>query len=158
MHEQKNVLRKQLLAARKALPAASVDLLSQTICMQAFLQLGWRNVQTVCAYEAAPGSGEVDTAPLLSMLANLPDPPLVTMVEPHQRALFPRGRFDVIIVPVVGFDDENHRLGQGGGWYDRFLASQPQAITIGLAHAQSKTSFPHEAHDVPLSLIITEES
>lgn len=157
MHKQKSALRKQLLATRKALPMAAIDSLSQTICERAFAAISWDAVRSVCTYEAARGSGEVDTAPLLAMLADLPSPPMVTMVEPHAQAPFSQGVFDVIIVPVLGFDEQNHRLGQGGGWYDRFLATQPQARTIGLAHAAAKTTFPHEPHDIPLDTIITEQ-
>jgi len=157
MHEQKNTLRKQLLRERKAVPAAKVDAISQIICRHVFKEFNWNEVRTVCTYEGLPSSGEIDTKPLLSLLANLPNPPTITIVEPRPQALLPIGIFDVIIVPVLGFDETNHRLGQGGGWYDRFLASQPQATTIGLAPAQFKTSFPHESHDIPLDLIVTEK-
>jgi len=157
MHEQKNTLRKQLLRERKAVPAAKVDAISQIICQRVFKEFNWNEVRTVCTYEGSPSSGEIDTKPLLSLLANLPNPPTITIVEPRPQALLPIGIFDVIIVPVLGFDETNHRLGQGGGWYDRFLASQPQATTIGLAPAQFKTSFPHESHDIPLDLIVTEK-
>lgn len=101
--------------------------------------------------------GEINVEPLLSMLADLPEAPEVTIVEPHSKAPFPIGIFDVVIVPVLAFDNDNHRLGQGGGWYDRFLATQPQAQTIGLAHAEFKTTFPHETHDIPLDFIVTEQ-
>ena len=158
MHGHKHTHRQQLLAVRRVLPLASVQNVSQTICERAFAALDWSSVRSVCTYKAVEGSGEIDTAPLLSMLAGLVIPPSVTTVESHPRASFPQGSFDVIIVPVLGFDGDNHRLGQGGGWYDRFLASQPQARTIGLAHAHAQITFPHEAHDIPLDLIITEQS
>ncbi len=156
MQAHKAQLRKQLLTVRKSLPMAVVDDLSLSICEKAFATIDWSTVRSVCTYEPAPGSGEVDTAPLLSMLSQLPHPPQVTMVEPHANAPMPQGDFDVIIVPVVGFDEQNQRLGQGGGWYDRFLATQPRARTIGLAHAVAKTTFPHEPHDIPLDVIVTE--
>jgi 5,10-methenyltetrahydrofolate synthetase len=67
-------------------------------------------------------------------------------------------RFDVLIVPVLGFDKNNHRLGFGGGFYDRFLAGQPKARKIGLAFEIGfiTSNFPAEAHDVKLDMIITE--
>lgn len=65
--------------------------------------------------------------------------------------------FDVIIVPVLGFDNAGFRLGYGGGFYDRFLAAQPDAITIGLAYEQGRVDkLPHEDHDMSLKYIITE--
>lgn len=158
MQQQKAIIRKQLINKRKLLSAGTVDRVSQNICIRAFASIDWSNVQTVCTYEPAANSGEIDTAPLLALLSRLPNPPTVTMVESQAHATIPQGMFNVIIVPVVGFDEENYRLGQGGGWYDRFLASQPHACTIGLAHATSKTSFPHEPHDIPLDHIITEET
>lgn len=158
MREQKATIRKQLLNLRKRLPAGTVDQVSKIICNRAFSAINWSLTRTVCTYEPAPGSGEIDTAPLLSLLSKLPKPPSITMVEPHTQAAIPKGSFDVIIVPVVGFNEQNHRLGQGGGWYDRFLANQPQAYKIGLAHAHAKVTIPHEHHDVPLDLIVTEES
>src|SRR5690606_36569736 len=42
-------------------------------------------------------------------------------------ALFPVGTYNVIFVPLYGFNQSGYRLGHGGGWYDRFLATQPQA-------------------------------
>lgn len=157
MQEQKKALRKQLLTVRKQLPAGTVDYVSQKICERALQLLDWSTIETVCTYEPAPNSGEIDTIPLLTMLSRLPNPPKITMVEPHAQAPMPQGVFDVIIVPVLGFDEQNHRLGQGGGWYDRFLALQPEARTIGLAHASAKTTFPHEPHDIALDIIVTEQ-
>jgi 5-formyltetrahydrofolate cyclo-ligase len=57
-----------------------------------------------------------------------------------------------------GCDKNNHRLGFGGGFYDRFLAGQPKARKIGLAFEIGfiTSNFPAEAHDVKLDMIITE--
>jgi len=65
--------------------------------------------------------------------------------------------FDVILVPLIGFDARKHRLGYGAGVYDRLLAEQTQAKKIGLAHEASfvKEGLPVQNHDVPLDAIIT---
>lgn len=63
---------------------------------------------------------------------------------------------DVLIVPLVGFTADGHRLGQGGGHYDRWLAEHPGRITIGLAwDCQLVDSLPTESHDRPLDAIVT---
>jgi 5-formyltetrahydrofolate cyclo-ligase len=63
---------------------------------------------------------------------------------------------DVLIVPLVGFTDEGGRLGQGGGHYDRWLATHPHAIAIGLAwDCQLIPELPHEDHDRPLHAVVT---
>lgn len=62
----------------------------------------------------------------------------------------------VLFMPLVGFTERGERLGQGGGHYDRWLADHPGTIAIGLAwDCQLVDSLPTEAHDVPLSAVIT---
>jgi 5-formyltetrahydrofolate cyclo-ligase len=59
-------------------------------------------------------------------------------------------------VPLLAFDASGHRLGYGGGFYDRTL--EKLAIpAIGIAYAgQEVASLPHEPHDMALSAILTE--
>lgn len=67
-------------------------------------------------------------------------------------------RPDIVIAPVVGFDDDGYRLGYGGGFFDRTLARMPglrQAIGVGYSAARIPTIYPRP-HDVPMSLIVTE--
>lgn len=68
-------------------------------------------------------------------------------------------KFDLIIVPTLAFDSQNNRLGYGKGFYDRFLATQPQAYKIGLSYSFNKVdNLPTGKHDIPLDLVITENS
>ena len=63
-----------------------------------------------------------------------------------------------LLVPVVGFDDRGYRLGYGGGYYDRTLASfpaKPLAIGVGYEFQHLETIYP-QPHDIPLSAIVTE--
>lgn len=63
---------------------------------------------------------------------------------------------ELLIVPCVGFDAHGHRLGYGGGHYDRTLAARDVAA-IGVAYdACELERFDAEAHDRPLSAIVTE--
>ena len=63
---------------------------------------------------------------------------------------------DVLFVPLVGFTESGHRLGQGGGHYDRWLGANPDATPIGLAwDCQSVDILPLEDHDRPLSAVVT---
>jgi len=65
----------------------------------------------------------------------------------------------VLLIPLVGFDGEGHRLGYGGGFYDRTLAAvSPAPLTIGIGLAASRLPSVHpQPHDVPLAAILTEE-
>lgn len=67
-------------------------------------------------------------------------------------------RVDVVVVPGLAFTAEGHRLGQGGGWYDRFLVRVPSwVLTIGVGFAEQVVDdLPVEPHDIPLDVIVTE--
>jgi len=59
-------------------------------------------------------------------------------------------------VPLIGFTADLHRLGQGGGHYDRWLAAHPNTVPIGLAwDMQRLDSLPREDHDHPLAAVVT---
>ena len=61
-------------------------------------------------------------------------------------------------MPCVGYGPGGYRLGYGGGFYDRTLASlQPHPYTVGLSFAQGFVDdWLPEAHDVPLDAILNE--
>ena len=66
----------------------------------------------------------------------------------------PESEFDVVFVPLLGFDGNNRRLGRGKGCYDKFLASS-NAKKIGLAFAEQKFDFvPTDENDVVLDDVI----
>ena len=63
---------------------------------------------------------------------------------------------DVILVPGLCFDAERYRLGQGGGYYDRFLADCP-ATSIGLARERlMPVTVLLQEHDLPVDILLTE--
>ncbi|KAA5803949.1 5-formyltetrahydrofolate cyclo-ligase [Alkalicaulis satelles] len=67
----------------------------------------------------------------------------------------------LILVPLLAFDHEGRRLGYGGGYYDRTLASlraQGPVTAVGLAYAaQRMKRVPCAGHDMRLDWIVTEE-
>ena len=70
----------------------------------------------------------------------------------------PRAEPDVVIMPLLGFDREGTRLGYGGGYYDRTLASlrkRPRIIGYAFA-AQELPHIPRQPHDLPLDAVVTE--
>jgi 5-formyltetrahydrofolate cyclo-ligase len=65
----------------------------------------------------------------------------------------------LLLVPCVGYGPRGLRLGYGGGFYDRTLASlTPKPYTVGVAYAHGYLPWLQaEAHDVPLDAMINEE-
>ena len=65
---------------------------------------------------------------------------------------------DVVIAPVVGFDEARYRLGYGGGFFDRTLAAMPRKpLTIGVGYTLSRirTIYP-QPHDIAMDVIVTD--
>ncbi len=63
----------------------------------------------------------------------------------------------VIFVPLLAFDRAGHRLGYGGGYYDRTLAAHPGAVPVGVAFAaQEVERVPVEPHDQTLDRVATD--
>lgn len=70
---------------------------------------------------------------------------------------WPRAVPDLLLVPLLAFDSRGHRLGYGGGFYDRTLAIL-NVPAIGIAYAgQEVASLPDEPHDRTLDMILTEQ-
>lgn len=63
---------------------------------------------------------------------------------------------DLQIVPGVVFSEEGYRIGFGGGYYDRYMATY-KGPSMSLAfRCQTKQEIPIERHDIPVQMIITE--
>ncbi|WP_244612998.1 5-formyltetrahydrofolate cyclo-ligase [Modicisalibacter radicis] len=68
---------------------------------------------------------------------------------------------DLVLLPLVGFDDQGNRLGMGGGFYDRSFAFTrgrgPRPRLIGVAHdCQQVERLPFAGWDVPLDAIVSD--
>ena len=68
---------------------------------------------------------------------------------------------DILLVPLLAFDNRGFRLGWGGGFYDRTLArlrAAGEVNAVGIAYQGQKVdSVPHSSHDQPLDRVVTEE-
>lgn len=64
----------------------------------------------------------------------------------------------IVLAPLLGFDRAGHRLGQGGGYYDRWFGAHPAAMRIGVAWSVQEIAALLPDHwDVPLHAIVTEK-
>lgn len=63
----------------------------------------------------------------------------------------------VCIVPALSFTRTGIRLGQGGGYYDRFLKKYPDLYTIGICYDMMiQAALPYEVHDCQVKNVITD--
>lgn len=80
--------------------------------------------------------------------------------EPEKGLQVPVDQIDVVFVPLLAFDKNGHRVGYGGGFYDKFLSRcKPGTLKVGLSFFDPLEEIPErEAHDVPLDFGITPEA
>lgn len=94
----------------------------------------------------------------------MPEDPLdkgrygISVPVPDAEELVP----DLVLVPMLAFDREGHRLGYGGGYYDRTIAGlreRGDVLAVGLAFSgQVRDDLPVGPHDMHLDWIVTESA
>ena len=183
----KRKIRNQLIAARKALTPEKIRDRSAAICRRISELDAWADAREVLAY--MPVDGEVDVAPLVEELWRRGSRVLLPRCRPGEPGMMdlacPVGIHEVapgaygipepipdtcpaleycspqlVLVPGVGFDESGMRIGMGGGYYDRLLASGKLggALTIFPAYSfQLVENVPKQAWDQPVNVIVTEE-
>lgn len=177
----KAALRQELLQKRKAISSASARDAAQALIPE-LLRLLPSAPCAVAGYVAT--QSEIDPLPALLKAADrgysLALPEVVagqkdlrfkrwSPGEPLQKGAYgidcplpgaPLSQPDVVLVPMLGFDAQGHRLGYGSGYYDATLAAlkakKPQIRAIGLAFSlQQLDRLPAEPHDIRLDHIIS---
>lgn len=184
--QAKAALRRRFRSQRQALDPQAYAQQSAAIVERAIMLPELEAAQTVHVYWPLVERGEIDTRPLIRWLAAQGKDvvlPAIATFEPDVRPLLRHLRYrgeaalhanrwgvrepignetvppealDVVIVPALGAGRNGHRIGHGRGFYDAFLAGLA-VPRIGLVYAAGLVeAVPAEAHDVPLSVIVTE--
>ena len=183
----KKQLRKEIIARRDALPEQMRTTASLQISQQVIATDEFKKAQTVFLF-ASFGS-EVNTRSLMDEViknrrklilprvdiqektmrlyhVKNPDTELIPGVwdipqpDPTQCELCSADEIDCIILPGVAYDKSGGRMGYGGGFYDRLLASltpEQFSCAIGICfEVQLVKQVPRDAHDLPVPIICTE--
>lgn len=177
--DPKATLRRELRAQRAHIPRDERERAAADVARVLQRCPAFRRARRIGIY-LAHGS-ELDTGPLIALCRSLRKQLCVPLTGRDGRMHFVRydactplrpGAFgisrparatrvalatlDLILLPLVGFDDRGRRLGAGGGYYDRLLAARPRARLIGCAFdSQRVAQLPADAWDVPLDGVLT---
>jgi 5-formyltetrahydrofolate cyclo-ligase len=88
----------------------------------------------------------------------------IKVPEHHTKDLLCPEDLDIVLVPLLGFDEQMNRIGMGGGYYDRSFEFKTKSALktptlIGIAHElQKQKAVPAEPWDVPMDYVVTEDS
>jgi len=179
-HPEKARLRATMRTQRLRLSAHERATFSQAVCQRVLaLGLPWRRVGVYLPFQ-----GEVDTWPIIHTLWQRRILVLAPRCRPQCPGIMdwyaitspndlrpgsygileptpdcgPRAHTlpDSVLVPGLAFDRTGGRLGYGGGYYDRFLASSPETCSIALAYDfQVVPMLPRDPWDVAVRILIT---
>lgn len=176
----KKMLRKQIRDQKRAMTSEQIELASRRLGEQFAACPLYRNASTIYGY--LPYNQEVRTVPMLqraldegkrvavpkvygdemkfiylddlsqvaSGYAGIPEP-----VEDGPVANDPNA---LVLMPGLAFDKQGHRIGYGGGFYDKFLASEPGHPTVALCYAfQLLPHLETEEFDMPVDCVLWAE-
>lgn len=169
--------RKKLKALRDDLSLAEAEERSSLIMAKVWQVIKSNNVKTIHTYLSI--GSEVKTESLIKKALNHQLKVIVPktlsnrelkhlefssfddLIEGKFKTKYPKnnleykGKIEIIIVPALGFDERNYRLGYGSGYYDIFLNQYPDAMKVGVGYSFQKVeNLPQEEHDIPLDEVI----
>lgn len=187
MQQSKFDIRRQMRQQRRSLSPRERAWAAEKLASHLLRASLFRRARRIACFISA--DGEIDTKPIIHAAWQLrkevflpvlatPGPPRLwfrpyrhdtPMLRNHYGIPEPRtgprldGRtLDLVLTPLVAFDDQGHRLGMGGGYYDRTFADLhhlrwQRPRLLGLAYAfQRLDTLPAEPWDVPLWGVVTE--
>ena len=124
-------------------------------CDLSLLYASLRERGVTLAFPAAGADGTMEAyvpgAALIRGRFGIPEP------DPARSRLVDPAELDAVLVPCAGFDGALHRLGHGGGYYDRYLPRCERALRVCAAFAcQERPSVVRGTHDLRMQRIVTE--
>ena len=173
----KTALRKQIRDLKRQMTAEQIDAASARLAELFYRTEYYRNARTIYGY--LPYNQEVRTVPILLQAlrdgkrvavpkvygeemrfiylenlalvedgyAGIPEPVADEPVARDEEAL--------VLMPGLAFDRQGHRIGYGGGFYDRFLAQEPHHPTVALCYEfQMLENLETEEFDVPVDCVL----
>lgn len=173
----KKLLRKEIREKKKALSPAYIEETSHRLAELFFDTSHYQNSKTVYGYLSY--NQEVRTLPILEQALRdgkkvavpkvygdtmrfiyLDDlsavaPGCMSIPEPIADEPVAEDPTALVLMPGVAFDRNGNRMGYGGGFYDRFLAQEPEHPTVALCYAfQMVDKIPTDDYDIPVDLVL----
>ena len=173
----KTELRREIRARKRAMTEAEIEERSARLAQLFFASRAYQNAKTIYGYLSY--NQEVRTVPMLERAlkdgkkvavpkvygdemkflylddltavakgyAGIPEPIADEPVAQDETAL--------VLMPGLAFDPQGHRIGYGGGFYDKFLAAEPHHPTLALCYEfQMLPKLDVEDHDIPVDTVL----
>ena len=173
----KTALRNSIRARKRAMTEEEIVSRSDALAQKFYASEAYKNAKTIYGY--MPYNQEVRTIPMMEQAlkdgkrvaipkcygdemkfifiddlskvekgyANIPEPIADEPVADDTTAL--------VLMPGLAFDPQGHRCGYGGGFYDKFLAAEPEHPTLALCYEfQMLDHLETEEYDIPVDTVL----
>ena len=181
----KAALRQCYLEKRRSLTTKDVEDLSQKILLQLKKLNIFNSIRNLHIFYPITGKKEINTLPIAEWLSKeysninllLPksdlqshtlkhiiwdeDTPLAVnkwgITEPEQGEEIDPSEIDLVLIPLLAFDENGNRIGYGKGFYDRFLTEcRDDTLKVGLSHFEPEVAFEQvDPFDIPMDYCVT---
>ena len=173
----KTELRREIRARKRAMTEAEIEERSARLARLFFASRAYQNAKTIYGY--LPYNQEVRTVPMLERALKdgkkvavpkvygedmkfilLPDLTRVSkgyagIPEPVDDGPVATDTQALVLMPGLVFDKAGHRIGYGGGFYDRFLSREPDHPTVALCYDfQVMEKIETESFDIPVDVVL----
>jgi len=173
----KKSLRKKIREQKRAMTPEQIQQISEKLGELFRASEQYRNAKTIYGY--LPYNQEVRTVPMLQRALDEGKKVAVPKVygdemrfiylndlnrveksdygipEPIEDGPVADDETALVLMPGLAFDKEGHRIGYGGGYYDKFLAAEPTHPTLALCYEfQMVEQLPTEEFDIPVDCVI----
>lgn len=189
LSSKRAAMRSTLRALRRRLPERQRRRYAQRVASRLARLPAFSRARWIAGY--LPFDGELDPLPAMQSASAAGKNLCLPIIDPRRRGTMTFGHFrsgsvllmnrfgilepcrrmtgrvplrqvDMMLMPLVGFDDQGNRLGMGAGYYDRLLHRRTRCqwrrpLLVGIAfELQRVEHIPRESWDVPMDLIITD--
>lgn len=176
----KKALRKRIAEQKHAMTPEQIEAASQRLAERLFQTDAYQNALSIYGYLSY--NQEIRTLPILRRAMidgkrvavpkvygdemrfiwmddlSLVAPGYYDIPEPIADGPVADDELALMLMPGLAFDPEGHRVGYGGGFYDRYLAAHPDHKLVALCYGfQLVDHLDCEAHDIPVHRVIPDE-
>ena len=173
----KKVLRAEIREKKRAMSNQEIESLSSVLADKFFETDHYKKASTIYGY--LPYNQEVRTVPILQRaledgktvaVPKVIDDQMIFVVmtdlskvekgyagipEPICNEPVANDPYALVLMPGLAFDPAGHRIGYGGGFYDRFLEKEPHHPTVALCYSfQVFPKLETQEHDIPVDLVL----
>jgi 5-formyltetrahydrofolate cyclo-ligase len=155
MTAEKAALRETMKQRLRAMNAEDRQSLSDEICENVLQMTQWQEAQNVVLFLPLPSEPIITPLKLDCDVRKVPE---VIIPQSPKNGLHLPDQIDLVLVPGLAFSKERHRLGRGGGFFDRMLSDRAKnAFKLAICFSfQVVDAIPVEEHDVKVDAVVTE--